>query len=501
MSSPLSKIDFGNEAGDDPKAQEELEYYFVEQPAFASFKKNTDKLLIAHARKGVGKSNLLQWIFQKVSESDQDAIVIKCRGADVVRSVFNLTTPLSTPNDYIRDWMVRLCSLINRRIGTEIKFAFNDDDITLVEAAELQGYKSRNIVSCLLDRFKAYLAKGPNAAPQKLTVTNEIEMFRRNDNRKVWILIDDLDATFQNTPSELLELATFFSACRYLLQDHPELCIRITVRSDVWAVLRRYDESLDKVDQYVREILWTQHEFLELLSKRVSGGLELAGVEVPKVPKHVDKTDAMEKMIENVLVPKMEWADGLTDSYKVIYTLSYERPRWAVQLCKLAKEDVLRNGAQVISKGNIDNIWGDYGSKRIADLVSEHKHQCPQVNELLNSFRGASKRMTRDQLFSWINRRVCNHMDTAIEGKSTRSPMEIAHFLYKLGFIVARSDAPDGRGYEHYRFNQMPDFLSSRTDDDFGLSWEIHPCYREALDIKKIDKSHKEQFGKMRKRK
>jgi hypothetical protein len=105
--------------------------------------------------------------------------------------------------------------------------------------------------------------------------------------------------------------------------------------------------------------------------------------------------------------------------------------------------------------------------------------------------------MTRDELFSWINNRVSTHLEPIIEGQSTRSPRDIARFLFRLGFIVARSERGDE--YEHYSFDQMPDFLASRTDDDFGVKWEIHPCYREALDIKKLDRSHKAKFSKLRK--
>ena len=91
-------------------------------------------------------------------------------------------------------------------------------------------------------------------------------------------------------------------------------------------------------------------------------------------------------------------------------------------------------------------------------------------------------------------------MEPVIEGNSTRDPREIAHFLYRVGFILARSEDEDDN-YEHYSFDQMPDFLTSRTDDDFGVKWEIHPCYREALDIKKLDRSHKTKFERLRKEK
>ena len=144
-------------------------------------------------------------------------------------------------------------------------------------------------------------------------------------------------------------------------------------------------------------------------------------------------------------------------------------------------------------------FWGEYGAKRIEDLVSEHKHQCPQVHELVNAFRGAERLMTRQDLFSWITNRVSTHLEVFIEGDRTRSSREIARFLYRLGFIVARSENDEGE-YEHYRFDQMPDFLSARTDDDFKVKWEIHPCYRQALDIQKLNQSHRERSARQRKR-
>ena len=66
----------------------------------------------------------------------------------------------------------------------------------------------------------------------------------------------------------------------------------------------------------------------------------------------------------------------------------YERPRWAIQLSKLAQEAALRHNWDRITKDSIDEVWGEYGVKRIEDLVAEHKHQCPQVSELINAFRG-----------------------------------------------------------------------------------------------------------------
>ena len=122
----------------------------------------------------------------------------------------------------------------------------------------------------------------------------------------MWIVIDDLDATFQNTSAESSSLATFFSACRYLVQDVKGIFIRASVRTDVWALLRRYDEALDKMSQYVSEILW-RGDFLALLSLRIQASLKQLGEAPPAVSQFARQEDIEERLLEIAFVPKMQW--------------------------------------------------------------------------------------------------------------------------------------------------------------------------------------------------
>ena len=286
---------------------------------------------------------------------------------------------------------------------------------------------------------------------------------------------------------------------------------RVSLRTDVWALIKLYDEAQDKTGQYVSEILWGQEDFLALLSLRIKASLHHLKIPLPASKYPVTSRQYKELLLAMVFVPRMQWGDSrqvstmqpslpparMQETYRVIFTLSYERPRWAIQLCKLARDAAIRRHYQRIAKGSIDDVWGEYGAKRIEDLVAEHKHQCPQVNELLTAFRGAPRLMSRQELFTWVNNHVSEHLEVKIEGDLTRAPKDIARFLYRIGFIVARSENEDGQ-YEHYRFDQMSDFLLSRTDDDFSVKWEIHPCYRQALDIKKLNQSHRERFKRLR---
>lgn len=486
----LKRFDFGNEAGDDA-SNEELESYFIEQDGFYDYLKKSNRVLITTARKGVGKSALLKRLSTVIRETPDKPMVINCRGSDLARDAFKLTSALTTPNDHIRDWMIRICALVNREIAKTIKLALTDDQITLVESAEIDGYKEKNLISCLTSRFEKLLDK---LAPNKQEIKNHIEILKRNSSPSIYLLIDDLDATFQNTELECLSLSTFFSACRYLTQDVTGINFRITMRSDVWPTIRRYDESLDKLEQYVTEINWSADEFRSLLAKRIESQYQDNGLSTP-IQDELESSEGHEERLLNLLfVPKVDWGKKKVHSYKVIHTLSYERPRWAIQLCKLAQKSAIKRRNSLISKEDIDDIWGDYGAKRIADLVAEHKHQCKQIEELITAFRGADRLFSRDELLVFITNRILNHVTPYIDSKKATTQLEVANFLYRIGFLVGRSDETSG-DYEHYTFREMPDLLSSRTDNDFNMRWEIHPCYRQALDIKKRNKSQRAKRG------
>lgn len=173
------------------------------------------------------------------------------------------------------------------------------------------------------------------------------------------------------------------------------------------------------------------------------------------------------------------------DTYKVLYILSYNRPRWGIQLCKLAQKNALANNMSLIEKRDIDARWGEYGLKRISDLIVEHKHQCNQVEDLVNSFRGLERRFPQHELLEIIRKKIISSLNVQIDGRKCTKTEEIADFLYRIGFIVARSE--DGYGYHHYSYSNLPDLFSGKNNNGFNLIWEIHPCYREALDIKKLN--------------
>lgn len=120
----LKKMDFGNEAADDVD-DEELKSYFVAQENFENFLKETKRLHIIRAKKGMGKSALIKWIGLELAEKQKKDLVIRVRGSDLSRDNFKLTNTLTEPNDYIQDWIIRLCAIVNRELAKKNKFCLS----------------------------------------------------------------------------------------------------------------------------------------------------------------------------------------------------------------------------------------------------------------------------------------------------------------------------------------------------------------------------------------
>lgn len=256
---------WGNEAADD-EDPELLNSYFVTQSEWSDFFDFKRPLSIARARKGMGKSALIRECAFRL-DSDNNHVAISIKGSDLVaQKEFSSKTPI----EQIYDWQQRICSIINRHLGASIGVAFSDDKITLVESAELSGFKSRNLVGLLVDRLKGKL--GP-ADLQKIAVADAKALLNRvtqSSSFQVILLVDDIDATFNNSPEECLRLSTFFSACREVASNFKGISIRTVIRSDVWASIRKTDEALDKVEQYIFDINWSKKEFRSFLNERIS---------------------------------------------------------------------------------------------------------------------------------------------------------------------------------------------------------------------------------------
>lgn len=472
---------FGNEAGDDEEL-EVLDSYYLDKPEFERFYSPSSRLAFVRSRKGVGKSALLkQTLFRRKKLGDEE-ILIYVKASDLIAMQ---DVKADSPDALLYGWQQRICSQINLELGASLKVGFTDDAMMLIESAELAGFRNRNIVSALFDRMKIK-GLGAEIDRSRLSASDPHALLKRVMEKKdvtVWLFVDDVDATFVNTEHERLKASTFFSACRNLISSVKGLCIRASVRSDVWSVLAQHDEAMDKCEQYMLDLTWSTTETGRIIVNKIhsyfnryySGDARYASLSPENDEGSIRKI---------VFREPFHWGHRAVESFRPVHILSAGRPRWAAQLCKLAGKDAYDKSTARISIGHVRSVMRDYGQFRVSDLYKEHRHQCPVLQDIVESFSGASYRFTTDELLGHITNKVIKRVGVPkIDGiSSDKGALSVAHFLFRCGFIAAR-DESDVTGLGFMRYEERPNLLSSSVNLDDGLNWEIHPSYREILRI------------------
>lgn len=478
----LDEALFGNEAGED-EDKDRLISYYLEKPENEVFFSQKRPLSFVRARKGVGKSALLNYAYYKLEKNNPKSIYISVKAADLI-SIKHHPASNATALEFTNYWQECLCTRVAIEIGKNIKFAVSDDSMMLVEMSELMGYKGRNLVTAICERYTQIL---PELITDKKCPENAAELLKRFSEKKdisVWFFIDDIDATFIDTPENRILVSTFFSACRNIINSVKGLYIRASVRTDVWSLIKE-DESLDKCEQYMVDLKWSTEDTGKILANKIISYFATAypqDKEIQKLKKWYPHSQA--QVFDLVFNGKLPWGTRYLDPFRPIHILSAGRPRWAAQLCKMAANDAYKKNNDKISIGHIDFIMFDYGKFRLSDLYKEHGHQCNQLKHIIESFRNGKKKYNTSDLLNFIETHI---MVTApdeiiIENVAIKSPLDIAHFLYRTGFITL-NDTTFDNGVSFIRFEDIPDLLIPSNVNENDI-WVIHPSYRKVLHLR-----------------
>lgn len=462
---------FGNDAGED-ELPEVLASYFVDQPAFAPFFAVENGFRIARARKGMGKSAILAKLAYDLGH-DRRNIIVRTTGADLMGVATTANYNHLALQNY---WKTTLCTRINYELGRHVGFAFSDTQMALVSAAELNGFKERNLVGSLMARIRSSRIPIEIMSPAG---GDPEQLLRRaaeaSADKTVWVLVDDIDSTFLNTDEQVAFVSTFFSACRSLVREVRGLHIRASVRTDVWTTLRK-NEDLDKAEQYSTDIIWEPDGLKTILGKKIYSYLSRRSPDFlngspPDYREHADS------YIELVFERRLRWGDARVPPFIPIRILSANRPRWMAQLCRLSGQTASRNGSSRIGTQQINTVMKrNFTRSRLDDLYKEHAHQFADLERLVETVLAGGVKFTTQDLLRDLQNRYVRHVGhnsvPMIDGYEYRQPMQLAHFLYKIGFISGR------RNHDFTTFEQRPELLKDVRNADDGMAWEIYPSYR-----------------------
>jgi hypothetical protein len=203
-------------------------------------------------------------------------------------------------------------------------------------------------------------------------------------------------------------------AMRQISAQIREIWFRTSIRPSTWAIIKRKYEALSKVEPYMLDLQWTYPQLEALLASRVRAYLKRnngPAVASGKLGHMSDK-----ELVAIAFDDPMPWGrknfairdadEG--DAYKkrapgvIVSTLARYRPRWMVELCKLAGSAAKKMRKSRIGLDELTIDLETFGRKRIDDLIAEFRAQCDKIELIIHSFKGQSELFHTDELVKHV---------------------------------------------------------------------------------------------------
>lgn len=454
---------FGFEDAESEPIDRLREYYFKKDTFKRVVSDLPIRILVGH--KGTGKSALFKVAIAEERESGNLPILIKPDDiAELGKTDENFLLR-------IRQWKYGLTKIIGEKVFSE----FGLYDETIIGKLSQFGVK---LVSYVSDSVKVLKEKVDIEPTQKKAVDNFLK------SKKIIVYIDDLDRGWQGKRDDINRISALLNAIRDMANENPGLLFKVSLRSDVYYLVRTSDESTDKIEGAVVWYKWTNHEILVLLIKRILTyfGEKIDEEILMRTPqRHL--SFHLDKVFEPKFYGKGKWEE--VPIYRILMSLTRKRPRDLVKLCSLAAQQAFARGSSLLSSPHFQAIFEEYSQGRIQDTINEYKTELPQIEKLVFGLKPTKKERnasdgyiyTTSELQSKINNIKQQNNFTFTNGRPA-SAKDLAQFLFKINFLTARKVMEDGTIQRKY-FEENRYLSNSFVD--FGYDWEVHPAFRWAL--------------------
>lgn len=457
---------FGHEAAEDEEIERLREYYFKSDTYDQVVTDLPLRILVGH--KGIGKSALFQVSMKE--DEEQGHLVVLIKPDDIVGLGENSSDFLST----IREWKEGISEIIVKKV---LK-SFGADDTKIKAAFKKFGGVTLDVLRGTLkdDNFLSF-------EPAKKLI---IEKFLSSS--KVRVYIDDLDRGWQGRIEDIHRISALINAVRDITTESRGIQFKMSLRSDVYFLVRTSDESTDKIEGSVIWHSWTNHEIFMLLVKRIETFFGNT-IDEKKLKRMSQQNLAyyLEYVFEDRFNGVGHWKNA--PIHRVLMSLIRKRPRDLIKLCTLAARRAYSRGSSLIVTKDLEQSFEEYSQGRLQDTINEFRSEMPDIERLLFGMRPSKKEKTTKEGYVYSTdsllkklKNITEQGDFKTKTGKIYSEKNLASFLYKINFITARKEAEDGIIRKYFEENR---YLSSEFVE-FGFNWEIHPAYRWALQPESI---------------
>lgn len=459
---------FGHEAAENEDITRLKSYYLKGSTYDQVVNDLPIRILVGH--KGIGKSALFRVAMEDEKQSKKLSILIKPDDID------GIADEEKQINSLIREWKKGVTEIISRKALESF-------------GLEFEGFREKlNKAGGKIINFLRKTLQAHNHADLSDADRIVIDQFTKTGN--IYIYLDDLDRGWEGRSQDIKRISALLNAIRDMSSDTPGLHFRVSLRSDVYYLVRTSDESTDKIEGSVVWQSWTNHEILALLAKRIDNyhgketdTFELLNKTQPQLAEHLD--GIMTHRFEG----KGHWKNIPT--YRMLMSLIRRRPRDLVKLCTSAAREARSNNKEIIDTDSFNSVFEDYSQSRLQDTINEYRSELPDIERLLLGMKPSKRQRNGKPPYIYntkeLRQKIANIQQSGqfkFAGAKTPSDQSsLAAFMYKINFITARKEIGEYIDRKYFEENR---YLQNKFAD-FGFEWEIHPAYRWALQPESIN--------------
>lgn len=457
---------FGDLAAEDEK-KDRFSAYFIKTDVYKKIHNFLPiRILVAH--KGIGKSAVFRMSYLENIRDNVLSIWVK---PDDILGIAN-TEDGTDPLEMIRQWKSGLEELLVEKVISNFNISEDNDSINQI---------SRNGLK-LTERIGMIVKKVQDVVDVDAIKKSVADQYLKN--HKIVIYVDDLDRAWNGSKQNIYRISALLNAVRDMCNETSELCFRISLRSDVYYLVRTADESTDKIDGNVLWLTWTEHELLALLVKRVQSYF---GNDISEKDLLGMKQQEMSAYLNDIMADTFE-GSGKWNNRPIRYiflSLIRRRPRDLINLCTLAARNANAEGRNLIITEDWEEVFEQYSSSRLQDTINEHKYELPDIERLLLGMKPSHEMKKTEKPFVYSKERLVRKIEGIMQnGKfyfannKECTVEELIAFMYKINFLNARKDAVGG--FIDRKYFEDNKYITSNSVD-FGYDWEVHPAFRWAL--------------------
>lgn len=332
-----------------------------------------------------------------------------------------------------------------------------------------------------LEGFKvgAYEASIKTRELRKLYNLEEIEPLIKDieeicGKKNAIILIDELDKGWDASEDAISFVAGLFQASVSINNKLKHVRVYISLRRELYDNIPSLYEDAQKVRDIIETIEWDEPKLLELISRRI---MKI----VPNL-----SGDKFEKAWEECFAEILDYRR--TKSFNYIIDRTLYRPREIIQFCneivdhaRQDKETNLPFNYQQIAKAEYF-----FSESRLKDICAEYRFQYPGLQSIMETFRGQSYNISREELEAHLLRIIVEEIPVAQQARNwcmVFDPDKLIDILWGVGFI--RAQAVGGikarrRSGSAYLGSHQVSLLNLRNINRF----HIHPMFRSYLGLK-----------------